>query len=91
MLNFYLNAFDPKFGLPLKQKEPIDIQDAMEKVATLEHYLVGYGKVHPLTSPRAPKVETKEKNQNHVEALVDPLSQITKMMIEMKQSQDSMC
>jgi hypothetical protein len=83
-LNFYLNAFDPQFGLPLNQKEPTDIQDSMEKDATLESYLDWYGEVDSLVSPRVTKAESKAKNQNHVEALVDPLAQITNMMIEIK-------
>lgn len=54
-LNLYLNSFDPQLNVPLKQKEPTNLQDAMEKDATLESYLDGCDKVNPITAPRAPK------------------------------------
>lgn len=56
----------------------------MEKAATLDFYLVGYGKVDPLSPPRVPKAEAKVKNQNHAKAPIDRLAPITKMVIEMK-------
>ena len=84
VLTFYLNAFDAQFGLSLKQKEPADLQDSMEKYATpLESYLARYSKVDPLATSRVsiPKVEKNTKTHNHVEGLMDPPTQITKMMI----------
>lgn len=73
-LNFYPNAFHPWFNLPIKKKEATGIQDAIKKDTTLESYLARYGKVDPLISPREPKVESKERKQNHVEDPPNPLS-----------------
>ena len=91
ILTLYLNVFDPWFGFSLKQQEPTDLQDVMEKVATLELYQTGFGKVDPLANPKitVPKAEAKAKTSNHVETPVDSMAQFAKMMMEMKQNQET--
>lgn len=42
VLMFYFNAFHSRLGLPLREKDPKDLEDAMEKVVTLEGYMMGF-------------------------------------------------
>ena len=63
----------------------------MEKDATLELYLDGYGKVDPLATPRLkePKVERKARNSNFDWGPMDPMAQFDKMMMEMKKTRET--
>lgn len=63
-LTFYLNAFDPQFGLSLKEKEPKYMQDAMEKAISLEGYMVGF---HQEPPPHPPQGTTQSHNTNPLE------------------------
>lgn len=47
-----MNAFVPHFGFSLKEKKPIDLEDAKKRASKIDSQLYGFGKIDPLVTPK---------------------------------------